>query len=327
MGCDQYPNPAEPLVLAVEIGGTKLQLVTGTSAGEVIDVTRLDVDPAHGAEGIQQRLSQTIRDLRDRFAWQAAGVGYGGPIDARTGTICRSFQIDGWAGFPLAAWMHEVLGVPVVVENDSNAAALGEALSGSGQGYDPVFYTNSGSGVGGGLVTGARIYHGAVPGEAEFGHVRLDRSGTTVEDRCSGWAVNRRIRELAISAPDSKLANLLPDESGDEAKWLSPALAEEDPHALQIVDETAADLAFALSHVVHLFHPEVIVLGGGLALIGEPWRAAVARHLPRHLMDGFAPGPSVRLASLGEHVVPIGILHLAGELLRNPPTALPPETS
>jgi glucokinase len=186
----------------------------------------------------------------------------------------------------------------------------------SNKGYDPVFYTNSGSGVGGGLVTGGRIYHGAVPGEVEFGHLRLDHSGRTVERVCSGWAVNWRIREFADSAPDSKLASLLPDKPGDEAKCLSQALAEEDRHALQIVDETSADLAFALSHVVHLFHPEVIVLGGGLALIGEPWRAAVARHLPRHLMDGFAPGPAVRLASLGEHVVPIGILHLAGELLR-----------
>jgi glucokinase len=315
MGRNQNTNPAKPLLLAVEIGGTKLQLVTGTSAGEVIDVTRLDVDPGQGAEGIQQRLSQTIREQRARFAWQAAGVGYGGPIDARTGTICCSFQVEGWAGFPLAAWMEDLLGVPVVVENDSNAAALGEALSGSGQGCDPVFYTNSGSGVGGGLVTGGRIYHGAVPGEAEFGHVRLDPSGTTVEDRCSGWAVNRRVRESAESAPDSKLARLLPDEPGDEARLLSRALAEADPRALRIVDETAAFLAFALSHVVHLFHPEVIVLGGGLALIGEPWREAVARHLPRHLMDGFAPGPAVRLASLGEHVVPIGMLHLTADLI------------
>lgn len=312
---EQIANEAGPLLLAVEIGGTKLQLITGNTTGEVTDVTRLDVDLTRGAQGIQRRLAQAVTELHGRFAWQAAGIGYGGPIDARTGTICRSFQIDGWAGFPLAAWMQDLLSVPVVVENDSNAAALGEALSGSGQGHDPVFYTNSGSGVGGGLVTGGRVYHGAVPGEAEFGHLRLDLSGTTVEDRCSGWAVNRRVRELAESAPGSKLASLLPDQPGDEAKWLSQALAEEDPHASRIVDETAAFLAFALSHVVHLFHAEVVVLGGGLALIGEPWREAVARHLPGHVMDGFAPGPTVRLASLGEQVVPAGMLHLAAELL------------
>ena len=84
---------------------------------------------------------------------------------------------------------------------------------------------------------------------------------------------------------------------------------------MRIVDATAAVLAFALSHVVHLFHPEVIVLGGGLALIGEPWREAVARHLPRHVMDGYAPGPDVRLALLGEDVVPTGVLHLAAGLI------------
>lgn len=307
--------PCGPLLLAVEIGGTKLQLVTGTPAGKIVDMTRIPVDPALGGEGIRDCLSRAVGELRDRFCWQAAGVGYGGPIDTRTGTVCRSFQIEGWSGFPLAAWMQELVGVPVAVENDSNAAALGEALSGSGRGHDPVFYANSGSGVGGGLVTGGRIYHGAVPGEAEFGHLRLDPSGTIVEDRCSGWAVNRKVREAASSAPDSVLARLLPDTPGDEAKHLSAALAKGDPSAMQIVDETAAVLAFALSHVVHLFHPEVIVLGGGLALIGEPWRAAVACHLPRHIMDGFTPGPDVRLASLGEHVVPIGILHLAAAVI------------
>ena len=303
------------LLLAVEIGGTKLQLVTAAAPDQVINETRLDVDPAQGADGIRRQLARAIGQLREKFRWQAAGVGFGGPVDTMTGKICRSFQIGGWSEFPLANWLKELVGVPVVVENDSSAAALGEALSGSGQGLDPVFYTNSGSGVGGGLVTGGRIYHGAIPGEAEFGHVRLDRSGTTIQDRCSGWAVDRRMRELAEAKPDSALAKRLPAQSGDEARYLAAAMAAGDPDALRIMDETAKDLAFGLSHVVHLFHPEVIVLGGGLALIGDPWRKSVAEHLPRHIMDGFAPGPEVRLSSLQQRVVPTGMLHLASELL------------
>jgi glucokinase len=306
---------SEALLLAVEIGGTKLQLVTGNQRGEHLDVTRLDVDPTRGAKGIQQQLESAILVLKNRFRWDAAGIGYGGPVDFATGTVSRSFQIGGWSGFPLADWLADLINSPVVVENDTNAAAIGEALFGSGKGYDPVFYTNSGSGVGGGLVTGGRIYHGAVPGEAEFGHLRLDRSGTIVEDVCSGWAVNRRVRELAESQPDSLLASLLPGESGGEARYLAEAIARGDPSAAQILDETTSTLAFALSHVVHLFHPAMIVLGGGLALIGEPWRAAIADRLPAHLMDGMAPGPEIRLSSLGELVVPKGVLHLAGGLL------------
>ncbi len=315
---------SDGLLLAVEIGGTKLQLVTGNQAGEHLDVTRLDVDPARGADGIRQQLESAIVELKARFHWAAAGIGYGGPVDTKTGTVSRSFQIGGWSGFPLADWLGKIVTSPVVIENDTNAAAIGEALYGSGKGFDPVFYTNSGSGVGGGLVSGGKIYHGAVPGEAEFGHLRLDRSGTIVEDVCSGWAVNRRIRESVASQPNSLLASLLPSNSGNvsshvpggEARYLAQALAEGDAVATQILNEVASSLAFALSHVVHLFHPEVILLGGGLALIGQPWRDAVADHLPANLMDGMAPGPEIRLSSLGELVVPTGVLHLANELLR-----------
>ena len=81
--------------------------------------------------------------------------------------------------------------------------------------------------------------------------------------------------------------------------------------------KTADDLAFGLSHVTHLFHPEVIVLGGGLSLVGEPLREAIERHLRRFTMEAFAPGPQVRLAALGEDAVPAGALLLAGDMVEN----------
>lgn len=179
-----------------------------------------------------------------------------------------------------------------------------------------LFYVTLGSGVGAGLIVDGSIYHGAPPGEAEFGHVRLDRDGTTVESRCSGWACDARIRRLREEEPTSFLARSLPDLPGGEAKLLTPALNAGDPAAGRVVREIAADLAFALSHAVHLFHPNLIVLGGGLSLIGEPLRTAVAAHLPLHLMDAFAPGPAVRLAALGEDAVPVGALCLAADHAR-----------
>jgi glucokinase len=214
----------------------------------------------------------------------------------------------------LRAWLSELLGAPVAVENDSNLASLSEARFGAGVGFNPVFYTNSGSGVGGGLIVDGRIYHGAPPGEAEFGHLRLSPGGPIVEDRCSGWAMDRRIRERCAREPAGELARLVGGTRGGEARFLSAALAAGDPAARQILEETAGDLAFGLSHVVHLFHPGVVVLGGGLALLGEPWRAAVAQALPAHLMGVFRPGPVVRLAALGEAVVPVGALILAASL-------------
>ena len=304
-------------VLGIEIGGTKLQIVQG-QAGVIHRRWRATVDRTAGGPGILRQLDQGIAELTAGSAASAVAVGFGGPVDRVAGRIRTSHQIKGWDDFALADWLRERTHAPVVLENDANTAALGEAMHGAGAGSDgPLFYVTLGSGVGGGLVVDGRIYHGAPPGEAEFGHVRLDRDGAMVESRCSGWSVDARIRQLRETESTSFLARHLPPTPGGEAKLLAPALAAGDPAAGRVVREVAADLAFALSHVVHLFHPRTIVLGGGLSLVGEPLRTAVAAHLPLYVMEAFAPGPEVKLAALGEDAVPVGALCLASELLGN----------
>ena len=302
-------------LLGIEIGGSKLQIVTGIADGAIVDRQRMNADRSRGAEGIREEITATVTRLKSQFHWTAVGVGYGGPVDWATGRICCSHHVEGWNDFSLGDFLRELTGLPVAVDNDSNTAAYGEALHGAGAGFDPVFYTNSGSGIGGGLIVNGRIYHGAMPGESELGHMRLDRQGTILEDRCSGWAVDKKIRELAARNPASVLGRLAAGMDGGEARVLGQALRENCPLARQILSETAEDLAFALSHATHLFHPQVIVLGGGLALIGEPWREAIAAALPRFVMHAFAPGPQVRLAALGEDAVPVGALLLAAAAL------------
>ena len=305
--------PPAPAYLGIEIGGTKLQIVQGDAAGGIQRRWRTTVDRQRGGPGILERLREGIAGLTgdgsDRPA--AVAVGFGGPVDRARGRVRVSHQIPGWEDFALRDWLEQTVWAPAVVENDANTAALGEATCGAGRGHDVVFYVTLGSGVGGGLVANGSIYHGAAPGEAEFGHLRLDRDGTTVESRCSGWAVDRRVRRLIEEEPASFLARSLGAEASGEAKKILPALQAGDPAAGRVVRELAADLAFALSHAVHLFHPEVIVLGGGLSLIGEPLRTAVAAHLPLHVMEALAPGPEVRLAALAEDAVPVGALRLA----------------
>ena len=296
------------MYLGIEIGGTKLQLVAGES-GQIKERRRLKVQPGLGAQGIREQIKQTLPEFGSSVA--AVGVGFGGPVDWITGRICRSHQIEGWSEFDLGGWLHELTGEPVRVDNDANVAALGEALYGAGAGYNPVFYITLGSGVGGGLVVGRSIYHGDKPGEAEIGHVRLDRQGSIVESRCSGWAVDARIRELNVKEPACLLAKLSKGERGGEARHLAEALKQADSGARRILGEMAEDLALGLSHVVHLFHPQIIIIGGGLAGIGEPLRAAVERELKRFVMDAFAPGPRLALAALGEDAVPTGALELA----------------
>jgi glucokinase len=301
-------------LLGIEIGGSKTQLLVGEESLAIVARERFSVDRERGGEGIRKQIAAALPEIMDSWRPTAIGVGFGGPVDWRSGRICRSHQIAGWSEFPLGEWLTGLTGLPVRVENDANLAALGEALHGAGRGSDPVMYITLGSGVGGGLVVNGAIYHGATPGEAEIGHLRLDRQGTVVEKRCSGWAVDEKIRALKAAGSDSVLCELTKGMTTGEARQLPAALAAGDAVARGILDKTTEDLAWALSHAVHLFHPEVIVLGGGLSLVGEPLRQAVGSALPRFVMDAFAGGPQVRLAQLGEDAVPVGGLLLAREV-------------
>jgi glucokinase len=301
----------EKRYIAIEIGGTKLQLISGDDSGKIHERLRYAIVKEHGAEGIKKQIKEALSILQSSASPVAVGIGFGGPVNRSTGKISLSFHIKGWANFDLVHWLQSRVNVPVFIENDGNVAALGEAIYGAGREYSSVFYITLGSGVGGGLVNRGRIYHGAVPGEAEIGHIRLDRKGSTMESNCSGWSVDRKIREAVAREPGSLLGQLAKGAGTAEAKFLKPALEQGDRMARQILQETGEDIAFGLSHVVHLFHPEIIVLGGGLSLIGEPLRTMVEARLTTHLMEAFLPGPKIVLSHLKEDAVPVGALALA----------------
>ena len=299
-----------PIRIGIEIGGTKQQIVAGDSKGQIVDQRRFSTEPNANASEIQKRIADELIKLIAIHQPERIGIGFGGPVDITQGKVATSHQIEGWSGFALADWLQQLTGLPVVIENDSNCAALAEALRGAGRGFNPGFYMNMGSGVGGGLVIDGKIYHGDCPGEAEVGHLRLDTTGTTVEDRCSGWAVDHAIREAVKTSPDCPLGQLLGAEAGGEAKHLADALAQDDPVAHGILSSVTRNLAFALSHVVHLFHPQVIILGGGLSLVGVPLRKSIEKQLPQFLMEIYGNGPEIKLAELGEDAVPVGALLL-----------------
>jgi glucokinase len=296
--------------LGIEIGGTKLQVVSGDEDARIDHRIFYTIDPAEGAAGIRRRIEEALLYWKGERL-DGIGVGFGGPVDREKGTAWTSYHIGGWSGFAITEWLEEVSGAPVKIENDANAAALAEALYGAGRNDRIVFYVTLGSGVGGGLVIDRQVYHSLAPGETEFGHLRLDKTGRTLESSCSGWSVNEKIRKAAYAHPDSGLAALAREVPGMEAKILLEAISKGDAYALRIFQDTMDDLAFGLSHVVHLFHPDTIVLGGGLSLIGEPLLKEVSGRLPAYLMDAFQPGPNIRLSALKQDAVPMGSLALA----------------
>ena len=319
---------AEPLFVGIEIGGTKVQVACGDGCGRIRRLWRGAVEPRDGAAGVLRQVAHGVREIAGGIKPLAVGIGFGGPVSWRTGRVCKSHHVEGWDGYPLAAWLRRQVGAPVFLENDANVAALGEAVAGAGRRKSPVFYMTVGSGIGGGLVVEGEIYHGAEPGEMEIGHTRIPVSGRPasrwpiLETLASGWSVDRRVRAAIRCRPRSLLARLATRCGEGGACILWPAVRDGDIAAGRIWEEATDGLALALSHVVHLAHPEVLVLGGGLSLIGEPLRRRIAEKMGGLVMAAHRGTWRLRLAALGERVVPVGALLLAARRLKKSPSTL-----
>lgn len=298
--------------MGIEIGGTKLQLVTGTADGNILTKHRFQIDKKEGATGIRKLIEETVhKNYNQKIA--GVGIGFGGPVNWQTGQIATSFHVEGWSDFNFVKWLEPIAEAPVFLENDANVAALGEALNGAGKGYDLVLYITIGSGIGGGLVINNEIYHGAIPGEVEIGHLQMNRSGESFQSLCSGWGIDERIRKLVVTHPSGILAKLVADQTSGEARFLKSALDQNDSFAWQLYEEIIDDLAFGISHAIHLFHPEIVIIGGGFSLIGESLQDRLHNKIPAYLMKAFHPGPVIRLAKLKEETVPVGALLLAAQ--------------
>ena len=298
--------------MGIEIGGTKLQIVTGTAEGKILTRHRFQVDKEEGAAGIKSKIEQTIAG-NYRKNIQSVGIGFGGPVNWRTGQVATSFHVEGWSDFNLIEWLSPIVEAPVFLDNDANVAAFGEAMIGAGRGYKLVLYITIGSGIGGGLIIDQEIYHGAIPGEVEIGHLQINRMGETFQDLCSGWGIDERIRKQIQADPSAALARLVGNQQSGEAKFLKAAIDEGDRGAVALYQEIINDIAFGLSHAIHLFHPDIVVIGGGFSLVGESLETGLQQQLPAYLMKAFCPGPVIRLAGLKEDSVPVGALLLAAE--------------
>ena len=300
--------------LGIEVGGTKIQVFVTNDTAKIVERHKFFVGQEREASIIREKILENVNTILRKHKIAGIGVGFGGPVDFRTGIIITSHQIRGWADFHLAEWIQEFTNIPVIVDNDANTAALGEAYFGSGKNCSRVFYITLGSGVGGGLIIDGEIYHGFKPGEAEIGHIRMGKDGTILEHRCSGWAVDKKIRNYIKNKPGSIIAGIVSNEKSGESKYLLKAIEMGDKGANNILQETADDLAFGLSHMVHIIHPGVIILGGGLSLIGDPLREAVEKNLRPYLMKAI-PLPEIRMAALEEDAVCVGAALMAKKYL------------
>ncbi|MES2793987.1 MAG: ROK family protein [Planctomycetota bacterium] len=197
-------------VIGIEIGGTKLQLALGQgTSANFKGFWRGQISSTAGAGAIRERIREAIPELLEQSGVRrddVAGVGiaFGGPVDTDRGVTLVSHQVDGWHNFPISDWVRQELGWAATLQNDADSAALAESRYGAGQGFNPCMYMTIGSGIGGGLIIGGRIFRGCGAGALEIGHLRpgqlpkhLPLGGETVEAIGSGFGITTRAR-LAI---------------------------------------------------------------------------------------------------------------------------------
>jgi glucokinase len=316
--------------LGIEIGGTKLQLGVGTGDSASLQAERRAVvDAAAAAAGILRQIEQLGHELLAPHPAVAIGVGFGGPVSTPSGVIAKSHQIAGWDGFPLRDWLQTKFGLPAVVENDCNVAALAEAQWGAGRGLARVFYVTVGTGVGGGFVVDGQIDGRGRPACAEIGHLRPGLAASdpnaTVESLASGWGIARHAQlllgELSQANPARELRAFLdeqrplqqqPPGSGLTAKEIAAAAAAGNALAKQVLTQATQTLGWAIAQVITLLAPHRVVIGGGISLMPpelflEPVRRAAERFVFPPLRNSFEIVP----AELGESVVLHGAIAVA----------------
>jgi glucokinase len=308
------------LSIGIEIGGTKTQVGIGSAQQGLLPgcIIRRQVHRENGADGILRDLIAMVDELLISHALtlvdiRRIGIGYGGILDSSRGIILRSFQIDGWTDFPLRKWAEQKWGKPVCVENDASTAGLAEYMLGNGQGCSRMFYITVGSGVGGGWILNGKIDSGQGLGSAEIGHMWVpdphSHGPMELEQICSGWAIGQRAREAAREA-HTLMEQLAGSVEGIDAKMIYAAAEQGDAIARRIMQETCQTLALGISNVVALLHPERIVIGGGVSLMGPLFWDTLQDEFHKCVLPTFASRVELVPAKLQENVVVIGALCL-----------------
>ena len=268
-------------VLAVDIGGTHFRAALFDAEGRRLLLSEGRTEPTGGRDWMLKEICKRAQDLiasSDRPV-RSCGVSFGGPVDYRQQRV-SSMHISGWRGFRLAQWVEDNLSLKCSVDNDANAGALGEFRYGAGRGTESLLYLTISTGIGGGVVCCGRILRGKDSIAGEVGHIPVSDAGALcscggrgcLETICSGTAIGLRGRGLARRKPEV-MAKTMELASGDPdritAEVVFRAADKGEKSAQFIVREAARALAKAILISIRILNPDVIILGGGVALAGR----------------------------------------------------------
>jgi len=280
-------------ILAIDIGGTKFTMAV-FDEGRMVRRESRGTDRAGGREWMLSQIADIGRGWILEFPLSAVGVGFGGPVDFARQQIVLSTHVGGWNDFDLPVWLKSVFGLPVLMDNDANAGALGEGVHGAGRGERPLFYMTLSTGIGGGILGEKGVWRGADCYAGEIGHLTVRPGGPAClcgalgcfERLCSGLWLER-----------------------DYGRPADEVLS--DP---RFVRRYVVDLALGLKAAIMLLNPARIVIGGGISKAGDALFVPLRAELRQQITDWSKARIDVVPAALGDDSVLWGAYELAKEI-------------
>jgi glucokinase len=273
--------------LAIDIGGTKFSVALFD--GEKI--IRRESRATDREGGPTWMLAEVAKIVCQWPPFDRCGIGFGGPVDFANQRVALSTHVGGWQDFPLVERITEMLGVPVIIDNDANAGALGEATYGAGRGHLPMFYVTLSTGIGGGIVLDdGSVYRGADSWAGEIGHIVIQPDGP--ECLCGAHGCFERMCcGLWLERDYSKPAHELLDDPDFVASYV-------------------VDLATGLKAAVMILNPARIAIGGGIAKAGDKLFQPLREELRKQVTQWSRARLDVVPAELGDDSVLYGALAL-----------------
>jgi len=309
------------LTVGVDVGGTKIAGGVVDERGRILATARRE-SPATDTDAIGASIADLVAELRTAHDITAVGVGAAGFVDSSRSLVMFAPNLA-WRDEPLRADLEKRIGLPVVVENDANAAAWGEFTFGAGEDATDSLLITVGTGVGGGIVLNGELHRGAFGVAAEIGHLRVVPDGRLCgcgnhgcwEQYASGTALVRDTREQA--ARGSLIARSLLDRTGGDVRaitgpLITEAAREGDPFAIEQLAALGKWLGEGIATLTAVLDPAVVVIGGGVSEAGDLLLDPVRSHFKANLTGrNYRPQLEIRAAVLGNRAGMIGAADLA----------------